>query len=66
MALNNTEAVAIIRAKIQQVGGVDAFAVYCDVSHGHIRAVISGRTEPGKRTAKAAGLVRQDGAWRWM
>lgn len=64
--LNNTEAVEIIRQKIQQVGGVAQFEAKYDVQSGHLKAIIAGRAEPGRRTAKAAGLVKQDGAWRWM
>lgn len=64
--LNNTEALEIIRQKIQQVGGVAQFEAKYDVQSGHLKAIIAGRTEPGRRTAKAAGLVKQDGAWRWM
>lgn len=64
--LNNTEALEIVRQKIHQVGGVAQFSNKYDVQPGHISAVIAGRTEPGKRTAKAAGLVKQDGGWRFM
>ena len=66
MALNNTEALTIIQAKIQATGGPAAFSSKHDIAEPYVRNVLAGRTEPGKRTAKAAGLVKQDGAWRWM
>ena len=64
--LSNPEAIEIIKAKIHQVGGMAQFESKYDVTVGHLRAVCAGRMEPGKRTARAAGLVRTEGGWRFL
>lgn len=46
--------------------GTDGEADYCEIDATISYIVRAGRAEPGRRTAKAAGLVKQDGAWRWM
>ena len=56
---------ALIRAKIAATGGEARFSSKYDIAPGHVRAVLAGK-EPGKRTAKAAGLVKRDGGWGFV
>lgn len=53
----STPATQSLRDAIRIAGGLERFSRRFDIQPGHLRAVLEGRTQPGKRTLRAIDLA---------